>query len=120
MSPIPFIIMAVTMSAIGQVLIKKGINVLGNIDFSSGLITSYMKIFLLPYVILGSLVYVISLFIWVYALSKVALSFAYPFLALSYVMIIVASRVFLGETVPFLRVLGILVICIGILLVAKS
>ena len=45
---------------------------------------------------------------------------AYPFLALNFVLVTLVARFFLGESVPPLRWLGILVIIGGILLVAKS
>ena len=57
---------------------------------------------------------------WISVLSRLDLSLAYPFLALNFVLITLISRVFLGETVPTLRWLGILVIVGGILLVARS
>ncbi|MBA7681563.1 EamA family transporter [bacterium] len=120
MSKIPFIVIAVIIGVVGQLLIKYGLNKLGQIDFSESLIVSYGKIFLSPFVISGSLVYFLSGFIWLYALSKVNLSFAYPFLALSYILILLASQWFLGENVSFLRWIGVLVICLGVFLVAKS
>jgi drug/metabolite transporter (DMT)-like permease len=44
----------------------------------------------------------------------------YPFLALNMVLVALVSAFFLGETIPMLRWAGILVICAGILLVARS
>ncbi len=120
MSPVLVIIIAVLLGVIGQLLSKKGLNLLGNIDFSANLIAGYSKIFFSPYVIMGSLIYVLSVFFWVYSLSKVDLSFAYPFLALSYVLIVLAAWLFLGENIPLLRWIGVLVICFGVFLISKS
>ena len=53
-------------------------------------------------------------------LARLDLSVAYPFLALNFVLVTLSGRFLLGETVPSLRWLGILVIIAGILLVAKS
>jgi uncharacterized membrane protein len=50
----------------------------------------------------------------------VALSFAYPFVSMSYVLIILASRVLLGEPVSLLRWVGVLVICAGIIIVSRT
>ena len=57
---------------------------------------------------------------WIAVLSRLDLSVAYPFLALNFVLVTLVARFFLGESVPPLRWLGILVIIGGILLVAKS
>jgi len=119
-SIISFILIAVTIGVVGQVSIKKGLNSLEDIDFSSRIIATYLKILLSPYVILGCLTYFISIFFWLYVLSRVDLSFAYPFLALSYVLVILTSWMFLGEAIPFIRVVGVVVICFGVFLVAKS
>lgn len=120
MSTAPFIVIAVAIGIVGQLLVKKGLNSLGNLNFSLGLLETYIKIFLSPLVILGSLTYFASVFFWVYALTKVDLSFAYPFLALSYVLILLCSWVFLGEHIPLIRWVGVVVICLGVLLVARS
>lgn len=118
MSTVPFIVIAVILAVVGQLFVKKGINLLGHIDFSAGLIAAYSKIFISPLVIVGILIYTSSIFFWVYALSRVDLSFAGPFLALTYVLIILTSWLILGETIPFLRWLGVLVICFGVFLVS--
>jgi drug/metabolite transporter (DMT)-like permease len=120
MSAIPHILIAISIGIIGQLLVKKGLNSLGNINFSVGFLETYLKIFLSPFVILGSLTYITSVFFWVYALTKVDLSFAYPFLALSYVLILLSSWIFLGESIPLIRWVGVIVICLGVFLVARS
>jgi drug/metabolite transporter (DMT)-like permease len=57
---------------------------------------------------------------WIAVLARLELSLAYPFLALNFVLVALSSRLILGESVPALRWAGILVICLGILLVARS
>jgi drug/metabolite transporter (DMT)-like permease len=120
MQYLPFILVAVMLAVAGQLLLKTGLNLLGNMSFSSGIVASYIKIFISPYVILGILAYFGSLCLWLYTLSKVNLSFAYPFVAISYVLVILSSRLILGETVPMLRWVGVMVICCGVILVSRS
>ncbi|MEZ4731852.1 MAG: hypothetical protein R3E79_32425 [Caldilineaceae bacterium] len=48
------------------------------------------------------------------------MSYAYPLLALNFVLITVSSRLILGESVPIARWIGLAVICVGILIVARS
>lgn len=120
MKAISMIFIAVILAVIGQIFVKLGLNSLEPIDFSSGLIQTYSRIFLTPFVLVGSFVYFLSIFFWIYSLTKVDLSFAFPFLALSYVLIAVASLVFLGEEISMLRWLGMIIICFGVYLVSKS
>lgn len=120
MSAVPLILIAVFISVIGQLLVKKGLNLFINLDFSTNVIGNYFRILSSPYVVFGFLIYFCSAFLWLYALTKVDLSFAYPFLALSYVLIMLFSWLFLGETIPLLRVVGVLVICFGVFLISRS
>lgn len=117
---IVYIIIAIVLSVISQLLTKAGLNALGNLDLSHGFTSFYLKIFLSPWVILGVVAYTIAGFFWLYSLTKVDLSFAYPFLALSYVLILLFSRVFFYESVSPLRWAGVLVICLGVILVSRS
>jgi len=119
-SAVLFIILAVTINVIGQLIIKTGLNRIGAVDFSEGVIKAYQKILLSPYVLAGSFTYAFSILFWLYALSKVDLSYAFPFLALSYVLILIVSWLFLGEQVTLLWVVGVCVICVGVFLVYRS
>jgi len=120
MPAVLIILVAILFSVTGQIFLKTGLNIMGPIDFSSGFILTYFKIFLSPYVMVGVFTYVLSVLFWVYALSKVDLSFAYPFVALSYVLILITSKLFLGETIPMIRWIGVFVICIGVILISRS
>lgn len=120
MSVVLIILIAVLLAVIGQIFVKRGLNLLGTIDFSSGLFITYVKIFLSPLVLIGSIIYTISIFFWIYSLSKVDLSFAFPFLSFSYVLIILVSWLILGENIPLLRWIGVLVICVGVFLISRS
>jgi drug/metabolite transporter (DMT)-like permease len=53
-------------------------------------------------------------------LSRVSLSFAYPFAALTYIIIVVFDRIFLNKYVPGLRWTGVLFIMTGIVLVSRT
>jgi drug/metabolite transporter (DMT)-like permease len=114
------IIISVIIVVAGQVLIKRGLNDFCDLDFSSGLVVAYMKIFLSPFVILGIALYFIAVLFWLYALSKLDLSYAYPFLALTYVLVALASLFFLHEHISILRWIGILAIFFGVILISRS
>ena len=114
------IIVAVCFSVAGQLWVKKGINLMQGLDFDKGLIGAYARILLSPYVMVGTLTYCISIFFWLYALTKVELSYAAPFLALTYIFIVLASWMFLGESVSLMRWVGVIVVSVGVLIVSLS
>jgi len=64
--------------------------------------------------------YAASLCVWLAALSKAPVSIAYPMLSLGYVIVAWAAVVWLGETLSVTKVLGIALICVGVVLVSRS
>ena len=68
----------------------------------------------------GMLCYGVSVCVWVAALSKAPVSTAYPMLSLGYVVVAAVSVAWLGESLTLNKVLGIALICTGVLLVSRS
>lgn len=120
MPVIPTIFTPVFLAVISQLFAKKGLNLLGDIDFSPGFFNTYLKLSLSPVVTIGAISYAISIFFWIYSMTKVDLSFVLPFLSLSYILIILLSWLVLGKNIPFLRRIGVLMICFGLFLISKS
>ena len=114
------VIVSVVLTVVAQLLVKYGIDSLPVPAFTGGLVSGFIRIFTSGWVILGVGLYFISALAWVYVLSRVDLGFAYPFVSLSYVMIILSARLMLGETVPPIRWIGISLICFGVILVAQT
>ncbi|WP_419174463.1 EamA family transporter [Desulfosediminicola sp.] len=111
---------SILMGAIGQVWIKKGLNSITDLNFANGIIHSYLKIFFSSYVMLGLTLYASGVFFWLYGLSKVPLSFAFPFVSLSYVLVFFLSWFYLGEHISMLRWTGLCTICLGVFIVSMT
>jgi drug/metabolite transporter (DMT)-like permease len=114
------LLISMFLGVVGQVFIKKGLTSLGNLDFSTALIYSFVKIFLTPFIILGLSLYFLGVFFWLYSLSKVDLSFAYPFVSLSYVIVVIFSCFILGENISYMRWIGVFVIGLGVFLISRT
>jgi drug/metabolite transporter (DMT)-like permease len=114
------ILISILLGSVGQIFIKKGLNNLGSLDFSMGLIGSYSRIFLSPLIIFGIVIYFFGVFFWLYGLSKIELSFAFPFVSLSYILVFILSWFLLGENISLLRWVGLATICLGVFLVGRS
>jgi drug/metabolite transporter (DMT)-like permease len=83
-------------------------------------IPKLIQAFLNPFVIGGIAVFGFTSMIWLVILSRVKLSIAYPMISLGYVLSIFLAWLFFKESVPKMRVVGAIVICIGVYLVASS
>jgi len=66
------------------------------------------------------LTFVISMASHLYVLSKVDLSFAYPFLSLAYVAVALFAWLLFKEELGAYKIAGIAFICIGTVLIAQS
>ena len=114
------ILLSVVSGVAGQTVIKLGVSAPGSSEAAAGLVSLVTMIVRSPMVLLGLVLYGVGALAWIAVLSRLDLSMAYPFLALNFVLVTVSSRLILGETVPLLRWMGILVICVGILIVSRS
>jgi drug/metabolite transporter (DMT)-like permease len=112
--------LSIFLGVVAQVFIKKGLTVVGTLDFSQQLVNSYLRILFSPLVLVGLALYFLGVFFWLYALSKVELSFAFPFVSLSYVLVVLFSWLVLGENISYLRWVGVFVICLGVVLISRS
>lgn len=121
MTMLPFILFTVFTNAAAQLMLKQGMLSMGALDFSSGnLIVKVLSIVFHPWVFAGLVTFVISMASHLYVLSKVELSFAYPFLSLAYVAVAVAAWLLFNENLNALRVVGIALICVGTVLIAQG
>ena len=72
-----------------------------------------------PYIMSGLLCAFIAAISWIGAASKFKLSYAYPFVSLTYVFVMILSMVVLKEKVYILQWLGILFILLGVFLISR-
>ncbi len=118
---ISYILISVIAGASGQVLLKKGMGSMGPLTLSMDQLFNILwRIGTNPYVIIGLTIYVGGTVFWLAALSRVDLSYAYPFASLSYVVMLVASWQLFSEDITPLRLLGTLVVCLGVFLISRT
>ena len=121
-SSILLILLSISIAVGGQLLLKVGINRIGIVNFGS---LSALKLFFSgviksPMIITGLFLYVVSAAIWLIVLSVVDLSFAYPFLGFTYVMVLVLSKFILKEDVNPIRWIGTGIITIGVIVLSRG
>lgn len=110
----------VLLTVVGQMLLKKGALTVGRINSFRELISKLTEVIFNPYVMGGISIYGFTTFVWLVILSRVKLSIAYPMLSLGYVLVIPFSWLVFKENIPIVRIIGAILICIGIYLVAQG
>jgi multidrug transporter EmrE-like cation transporter len=115
MHPVFLICASVVLGVIGQLVLKTGVARLGPLALSNGQAVDTARHIAANYRIWSGLgLYGVSTFLWLVALSQVDLGYAYPFISLSYVLILIASWALFREEVSALRLFGVLAICFGV------
>ena len=100
---------------------KHGMMTLGPISFEgTNPIVKLLQIVFSPWVFLGLCTFDISTCSHLYVLSKVELSFAYPFLSLAYVAVALFAYFVFREDLNAWRIAGIGFICVGTILIAQG
>jgi drug/metabolite transporter (DMT)-like permease len=79
-----------------------------------------IQLFSNPYLWSGLSCYALSIGLWLAVLSKVQVSLAYPMLSVGYIIAAMLGYVFLHESLSLHRMLGIGVICLGVVLISRT
>jgi multidrug transporter EmrE-like cation transporter len=115
------VLCGVLLNAAAQLLLKAGTNRVGAFEFVARNIPAVgMQLALEPHIVAGLLCYVVSVIVWIMALSRVEVSVAYPMLSIGYVVNAVAAWYLFGEAVTPVRLVGIAIIILGVVIVARS
>ena len=116
-----YILISVVGGAVGQIMLKKGMSSMGPLTLSASQVGSIVwRMATNPYVVVGLSIYALGTLFWLVALSRVDLSFAYPFASLSYVLMLFAAWQLFREDISLLRVVGTLVIGVGVFIISRS
>lgn len=106
---------AIALTVTGELLLKAGVNRVGEFNASFDVL---LRTFTEWRVVLGfALIFGGSLF-WLAVISRVDFSFAYPMLALSYVVSMIPAYYLLNEQITLNRVIGASIIVLGVIVIS--
>lgn len=120
MNPLILIIISIILGALGQIALKSGANVFREVSIEELLTKRLLALLTEKNIMLGVVLYGISAVLWILALTKKELSYAYPLIGVGYILVVGFSILFLGEEVTWLRWLGVILIVIGVILVTRT
>lgn len=105
------ILISVLLAAIGQIFLKKGAIVGSNI----------LEIFQNSLIWLGLFCYFFSAILWIVALSKMKLSYVYPFTFLTYTLVMGGAYFLLDEKINIINLsLGSILVILGIIVLNRG
>jgi multidrug transporter EmrE-like cation transporter len=121
MRNIVLILAAAVLAAAGQLCMRKGMLQIGYVSFAPSMFERLPAMLGNIFLWLGLFAYASSLILWLIALSRVDVGFAYLIQsAVSFVVVAVMSHFIFGEYISFMRAAGLLVICFGVFIVARA
>lgn len=116
------IMASVLLSAGSQVLLKIGmVSVEVREAIAQGSIGGILlAVATSPAIVMGCVCYGLSFLSWLVVLARIPLSTAYPFVALGIGVTVAAGTIILGEALSIGKIVGVVLILIGIVTVARA
>jgi drug/metabolite transporter (DMT)-like permease len=118
-TPLMLVLVAVCFSATGELLLKKGMTRVGVLSLHA-LGPTFVRMLGCWQLWAGLGAAACAAVFWLATISRVELSWAYPMLAMGYILVLVFSALVLGETVTPARWIGTALIVVGVILVSRS
>jgi drug/metabolite transporter (DMT)-like permease len=116
-----YVLGSVLCTVYGQIVVKWQVAKAGALPATlSEKIPFLVKLVLNPWIISGMVGGFLALVCWLAAMTKFELSYAYPFMSLAFVFVLILSAVLFHETVTVPKVLGVLLIIAGIIVASRG
>ena len=116
-----YVLGSVLCTVYGQVIVKWQVAKGGALPATlSGKVSFLVHLVLNPWIMSGMLAGFLALICWLAAMTKFELSYAYPFMSLAFVFVLILSAVLFQEPVTVPKVLGVLLIIAGIIVASRG
>ena len=116
-----FLFGTIIFTVIGQLLTKYALPMFGPKPTTiSAAFPFFFKVLTNLYFLGALLLAFAAALCWVMALQKFQLSYAYPFMSLSYVLVFLGANMLFYEQISPSRWIGLFTICLGVFLVSRS
>lgn len=123
MNPVAFalVLTGVLLNAVAQLALKASVREQGAIGLTlTDALPTALRIAAEPWLWLGLCCYVVSVVVWILALSRVEVSIAYPMLSIGYIINALVAWAWLGEVLSVNKIAGIAIITVGVIVLARS
>lgn len=113
------VIVAICLTVTGETFFKTGMNRVGPVHFDQ-ILVMLGKVAATWQIWIGFVFAFGGALLWLAALSRAPLSWAYPILSLGYILVLIISKVVLHEPVSPVRWVGTAVVVFGVWLVFQT
>jgi multidrug transporter EmrE-like cation transporter len=115
-----YIALTILFTVYGQMVIKWQVGNAGEFPPELGDKAIFIfRLLLNPWVISSFAAAFIASLTWMAAMTQFELSFAYPFMSLAFVVVMILSIMFLGEQLTWTKIAGTLIIITGLFVITR-
>ena len=105
----------------GQLILKWRIGNYGALpDDAEGKLRFVVQVLFDPFILSGLAAAFLASVFWMAAMTKFDLSYAYPFMSLSFVLVMILSGLLFRESVDVYKITGLALIVVGIFVSSRS
>lgn len=116
-----YIVLTILLTVYGQLILKWQVGQAGALPGGTGAkIVFLFGLLLNPWVVSGFFAAFLASLCWMAAMTRFNLSHAYPFMGLSFVLVLLGSGIFFGETITPLKITGTAMIVLGIIVASQG
>jgi multidrug transporter EmrE-like cation transporter len=116
-----YILGTVVLTVYGQLVLKWQVGQAGVLPETVGdRLLFFLRLLLNPWVMSGIAAAFLAMICWMAAMTKFALNFAYPFMSLAFVLVLLLSGPLFHEVITVPKVCGVLLIVIGVIVSSQG
>ena len=116
-----YIMITIVLTVYGQLIVKWQVNLAGVFPAAPWDKMVFLgKIMINPWVISSMVAALLASFAWIAALTQLPLSYAYPFMGLTFVLVLLLSATFFQESMTWMKIAGVVLIVAGITLSSQG
>ena len=116
-----YVLGSVLCTVFGQIVVKWQVGKAGALpETLSQKIPFLLKLVLNPWIMTSMAAGFLALVCWLAAMTKFELSYAYPFMSLAFVLVLILSAILFHESVTLPKVLGVLLVISGIIVASRG
>lgn len=114
------VLASVSLTAIAQVILRKAMLVAAPLPPLADPLGLARHMLLNAWLWGGLACFAVSVLLWLAVLARMQVSAAYPMASMGYVLAALAGALWLGESLTPMRIAGLVLICLGVFLIART
>jgi multidrug transporter EmrE-like cation transporter len=116
-----YIIACVFFTVYGQLIVKWQVAKAGALPASfPEKMLFLIKLVLTPWIMSSVVAGFLALLCWMTAMTRFDLSYAYPFMSLAFVLVLILGAAFFHEPVTLPKVLGVVLVTVGLIIASQG